>query len=276
MRSTRLRYSILLFLGLIPIILDACSSGASDPPVTPDTTIPSTLQVNVTIAEDQDASDGAYGKSVITLGFNTNETIPPSQVIFVNGESVSCKNNNHNNSITLGNFASYWFRVAIPYNSWYTCDYHYFLKGKPESANIFSFHAAKYPLSPVLLRPVNGNFQVRYTPGPTITNSSNCTVQVTANAPNGIVTGNTTSQNTTSQVEKIYSGEADVSSLNGLGNIVMIRSCIPFNINPHNAPECQCYGSISKFDAVKVTYTSTASYEVSWVSSGSPTQGTNS
>src|SRR5438477_10885222 len=109
MRSTRFIFSIVLFLVLAPIVLHACTSGGSDPPVTPDTTIPSTLQVTATIAENQDASDGAHGMSVITLGFNTNETIPPSQVIFINGESVSCKNNNHTNSITLGNFASYWF-----------------------------------------------------------------------------------------------------------------------------------------------------------------------
>src|SRR5207247_4575932 len=79
MRSTRFRYSIVLLLWLVPIVLNACASGSSDPPVTPDTTIPSTLQVTASIAEDQDASDGAHGKSVITLGFSTNETIPPSQ-----------------------------------------------------------------------------------------------------------------------------------------------------------------------------------------------------
>jgi hypothetical protein len=158
------------FVVLVPIILNACApgSGSSDPPVTPDTTIPPTLLVTASIAEDQDASDGAHGMSVITLGFNTNETIPSSQVIFVNGESVSCQNN----SITLSNFASYWLRVAIPYNSSYICYYHYFLNGKKESATIFTVHAAHHPLSPILLRPTNG------------------TVQATANAPNQNATGN--------------------------------------------------------------------------------------
>jgi len=257
----------------MPIVLNACASGGSDSPVTPDTTIPSTLQVTVTIAEDQEASDGAHGMSVITLGFNTNETLPSSQVIFTNGESVSCKNNNHTNSIALGNFVSYWFRVAIPYNSLYTCSYHYFLPNDPHNpqiATLFSFHAAQHPLTPVLLRPVNGNFQVRYTPGPTITDSSNCTVQVTANAPNQSASGDTVPQSGST-----YTG-SDASGLNGIGNIVMIRSCNPININPHNAPECQCNGSTSAFDAVKVTYTSTASDEVTWYPSSSPTQDTNS
>jgi hypothetical protein len=67
----RVKYFLLVFLGLAPIILTACASetGSSDPPVTPDTTIPSSLLVNVTIAEDQEASDGTNAVSVITLGF---------------------------------------------------------------------------------------------------------------------------------------------------------------------------------------------------------------
>jgi len=268
MRSTRLRYLILLLLVLVPILLNACASGSgsSDPPVTPDTTIPPTLQVTASIAEDQDASDGAHGMSIITLGFSTNETIPPSQVIFMNGESVNCEGNN--NSITLGNFSSYWFRVAIPYNSSYICYYHYLLNGQKVRTTIFTVHAAKHPLSPVLLRPANGNIQVRYIPGPEITNSSNCTVQATANAPNQSASGDTVPQK-----GDIYTGP-DAGGLNGLGDIVMTRNCTPINIH-NNSAECTCPPGTA-FAAVNVTYSSTASYEVSWFSSGSPTQGTNS
>ena len=274
MRSTRWRYFILLLLVLALIILNACApgSGSSDPPVTPDTTIPSTLQVTASIAEDQDTSDGTHGMSVITLGFSTRETIPPSQVIFINGESVRCKNNNQNNTITLGNFTSYWLRVAIPYNSSYTCDYYYFLNGQKKTATIFTVHAAKHPLSPVLQRPTNGNIQVHYIPGPEITNSSNCTVQVTANAPNQSASGDTFPQK-----GDIYTGP-DAGSLNGLGDIVMTRSCTPVNIvheNSNNSAECGCPPD-NTFATVKVTYTSTASHEVTWVPSGSPAQGTNS
>jgi hypothetical protein len=252
MRSTRLRYLILLLLGLVPIMLNACASGSgsSDPPVT------------ASIVEDQDASDGTHGMSVITLGFSTRETKPPSQVIFTNGESVNC--NNNNNSITLGNFTSYWFRVTIPYNSSYICYYHYFLNGLKKSATIFTVHAAQHPLSPVLKRPTNGNIQVHYIPGPTITNASNCTVQVTANAPNQSASGDTVPQK-----GDIYTGP-DAGGLNGSGDIVMTRNCVPINFNHDN--DADDHGST--FAAVNVTYTSTASYEVSWFSSGSPTQGT--
>jgi hypothetical protein len=255
---------MLLFLLFAPIVLNACSSGGSDPPVTPDTTIPSTLLVTVTIAEDQEASDGAHGMSVITLGFSTNETIPPSQVIFISGENVIC----NGSGIALGNAVSYWVRVAIPYDTSYTCLYHYFLHGNPhiQTATIFNVHAASAPLSPVLHRPVIGGFQVHYTPGTTITHSSNCTVQVTANAPNQSASGDTVPQSGST-----YTG-SDASGLNGLGNIVMTRSCIPISYNHDNDAD----DTGLTFAAVNVTYTSTASYEVSWVPPGSPTQGTNS
>lgn len=271
--SSLIRFFILLFLGFVGLMLivSAFAHGAADP-VTPDITVPSTLQVTVTIAEDQDASDGTHGKSVITLGFDTNEVIPPETAIFTHRESVNC----NGSTMVLGSATSYWFRVAIPYNSWYTCSYHYFPQNNPHSsqtATIFSVHAGQDPLSPVLLRPVSGNFQVHYTSSQAITNASTCTVQVTANAPN-----QSTSGDTVPQKGNMYIG-SDAGSLNGLGNIVMKRSCVPINFNNHNPvsnAECPCNGSPPPFDAVNVTYTSTASYEVSWYSTGSPTQGTNS
>jgi hypothetical protein len=267
MRSRQFIFSILIFLGLVPIILYARSAGASDPTVTPDITIPSTLKVKVTIAEDQDASDGAKGKSVITLGFSTNEISETNTVIFTHGEWISC----NGSKMTLGNATNYWFRVDIPYNSWYTCDYHYFLNGQSTPTNIFSVHAAQDPLSPVLLRSVSGNFQVHYTSSQAITDASTCTVQVTATAPN-----QSTSGDPLPQKGDTYAG-SDASGLNGLGNIMMERSCVPINFDYHNAVgDCQCNGSPTKFDAVNVMYTSTASYEVLWHSPGSPTQGTSS
>ena len=71
----------------------------------------------------------------------------------------------------------------------------------------------------------------------------------------------------------IYTGP-DAGGLSGLGDIVMTRSCTPVNIH-NNTNECACPPGTA-FAAVNVTYSSTASYEVSWVSSGSPTQSTSS
>ncbi len=47
-------------------------------------------------------------------------------------------------------------------------------------------------------------------------------------------------------------------------------------MNPDHAYDNDADDTGLTFAAVNVTYTSTASYEVSWFSSGSPTQGTNS
>lgn len=248
MRSTRLRYSILLFLGLVPIILHACSSGASDP--TPDTTIPSTLQVTVTIAEDQDASDGANGKSTITLVFNTNEVIPPDIVNFINGESVDC----NGQKINLTGAPSYPVRIDIPNNPpGYECVYHYPLHASP--APIFMVHAAQKPLSPKLLRPVGSNpIRVSYTPDYSITKSSNCTIQVGAYAANGSATGNPAPQN-----GNIYTGPS-VGGLSGRGYLVMTRTCNPVKYENNNKND----DSSSKFDALDVTYMSTATVEVTW------------
>jgi hypothetical protein len=276
MRSPRMRYSILLLLALAPILLNACAfgSGSSDPPVTPDTTIPPTLQVTASITEDQDASDGMYGSSEVTLQFSTNEVTETNTVIFTHGETLYCYFNNHQRSFALGSATSYSFHVAIsslPFT--YKCDYHYFLNGQPKAGNIFIFNSPHYLLSPVLQRPVgnNSNFKVIYHPSNPSPNVKTCTIQVTANAPNGSVNGDTLSQD-----GNTYTGP-DVSSLNGLGNIVMTRTCTPIHIvdGNNNSAECGCPPD-TKFAAVNVTYTSTASNEVSWVPPSTPSQSTTS
>jgi hypothetical protein len=274
MRSTRIRYSIVLFLVLVPIVLNACESGPSDPPVTPDTTIPPTLQVIVTINEDQEASDGKYGSSGVTLQFSTNEIAETNTVIFTHGEKIYCFFNNQQRTFVLSNATSYSFHVAIsslPFT--YKCDYHYSVNGNLKSSRIFIFNSPQKPLAPVLQRPVgsNSNFKVSYNPGNPSPNTKTCTVQVTANAPSGTVTGSIVSQG-----GNMYTGP-DVSSLSGLGNIVMTRICTPINIvhNSNNTAECSCPPGTT-FPVVNVTFTSTASYEVSWVPPSTPSQSTTS
>jgi hypothetical protein len=92
MRSTRFRYSILIFVGLTALALNACAPLAGADPVVPDTYVPPTLQVIVTINEEQEASDGKYGSSTVTLQFITNEIAGNNFVTFdSNGqEYVKC------------------------------------------------------------------------------------------------------------------------------------------------------------------------------------------
>ena len=158
----------------------------------------------------------------------------------------------------LTNLTSYAFHIAIPNNPFtYKCDYHYSLNSTPERSNIFMFNSPQKPLLPVLQRPVdNSNFKVSYNPGNPSPNVKSCMVQVNAIAPNGTVNGNNTSQNGTT-----YSGGVGVGGLMGLGNIMMTRVCTPVYFNHNNS--ANDHSSI--FDLVNVTFTSTASYEVSWV-----------
>jgi hypothetical protein len=147
------------------------------------------------------------------------------------------------------------------------------MNGTLKSSNIFIFNSPQKPLAPIMQRPVgnNSNFKVSYNPGNPSPNTKTCTVQATANAPNGTVTGDTVSQG-----ENIYTGP-DVSSLSGLGNIVMTRACIPINIVNHINPGAECGCPLdTRFASVNVTFTSTASYEVSWVPPNTPSQSTSS
>jgi len=265
MRSLACKFSIVLFLGLIAMISSACAlDSASDPVVTPDTTIPSTLKVTVTVTEDQDASDGKYGSSNVTLQFETDEIAESNTVIFTHGERIRCffnnpQGNNQQGTTVLGDAANYSFHVTIPaIPLTYACDYIQSQNSNP--VLIFNITGSQNQLSPVLMRPVgnHGNFKVSYNPGFDITNSSTCKVQVIANAPNASITGSTIPQN-----GNIYTGP-DVSTLSGLGNILMTRTCTPITFNNDNDAD----DNGSTFDAVNVTYTSTASYEVSWVPPG--------
>lgn len=261
MRSLLCKFSILLTLGLIAVLLNACALDApSDPVVTPDITVPSTLKVTVTITEDQDASDGVYGSSDVMVQFSTTEIAESNTVIFTHGERIHCsfnnpQGNNQQGTMALGNAANYSFHVAIPSIPLrYECDYLHSQNSSP--VLIFNFTGSQNPLSPVLVRPVgnNSNFRVRYTPGPDITNASNCKVQVTATAPNTSVMGDFTSQN-----GNIYTGP-DVRGLSGQGNIAMTRICTPVTFSNDNDAD----DNGLTFNLVNVTYKSTASSEVTW------------
>ncbi len=258
MRSTLFRYSILLFLGLA-FILNACAPGdPGDPPVTPDTTVPPTLKVTVKINEDQDASDG---KSVVTLSFSSNEIKEDNSVIFTHGESVNC----NGITIDLGSAASYSVRMIIPPE--YTCDYH--LNNK-KPALIFSVPKRSH-LSPVLHLSVGNNpFIVTYNPDSV---ERRCPLQgVASDAANNISGPSVPSDG------KTYTG-VDVSSLSGLGILVMTRTCVPpqYNYDNHNKADdgCQCNGSPLTFDKLTLTYISTASDEVTWVPPNTPTISTS-
>jgi hypothetical protein len=263
MRSKRFRYSILLFLGLAAFILNACAPGAD--PVVPDTYVPPTLQVIVTINEDQDASDGKYGSSMVTLQFITNEIQGGNFVTFSNQESIKCNGINLN----LGSFGSsvttYSVHMIIPNNPpEYYCDY-YYPQDKSKPARIFTVPVLSQ-LMPKLQRPVASSSDIKVSYNPDNKPPHDCQVQVTANGGGQSATGNSVQED-----GGMYLGP-NVGSLSGPGNLVMTRTCMPpkDNYDHHNANDdagsgCQTTCSSSTFDKLNLTYKSTASYEVSWV-----------
>jgi hypothetical protein len=226
----------------------------------------------VTINENQDASDGKNGSSVVNLQFMTNEIVPSEFVTFGNQEYVVCIGINLN----LGSFGSsvttFSVHMIIPSNPpEYTCIYYYPMKGKTNSNTIFRIPVLNQ-LNPKLHKPVSSSsdISVSYNHDK---NQPDCQIQATAIAPNGNATGNSVAED-----EGFYpwpnGGSLNVGSLNGEGNLVMTRTCVPpneqFDHQNKAEDECQCNGS-SKFDKLTLTYKSTASVEVAWVPSNTPT-----
>src|SRR5258707_15171596 len=118
MRTSFSRYSFLLLLGFVALVLSSCAglAAAADPPpqVTPDTTDPSTLIVMMTINDDENATDGKVG---ISLQFATNEIKDANYIGFTKGEEVFC-----NGARLVFNAPAYTARVSAV-NGHFTCDY---------------------------------------------------------------------------------------------------------------------------------------------------------
>ncbi len=173
-------------------------------------------------------------------------------MIFTHGESVSC----NGKRITLGDATSYWVRIAVP--SMYMCNYIW----HGQSIPIIAVHN-RSRLSPVLHVPVANPFRVSFHPD---TIQLNCPIQVVANDAANNITGPTVSSDRNTYIAT----GTDVSTLNGAGNIMMTRTC-NWHLSDGNTGD-----NHADFDTVNITYQSTASYEVSWYPTSSPTQGTNS
>jgi hypothetical protein len=248
MRSRLYKHLFLLFLGVTSLVLNACILDPFGDPlsaVTPDTTIPSTLQVTVNINEDQNASDA---KSQVTLQFKTNEIKEDNYVIFTHGERVNC----NDRMIALGNSSRYSVRIDIP--PVYTCSYRW----NGMDYTIFN-ETSRDKLKPELKTPVgdNPNFKVWYYPDrPNLI----CPIQVVASDSLQNINGLPVPDN-----QNIYVGP-DVRSLRGTGSLVMTRTCVP-RLNVNNPDD-----NHRVFNRVSLTYTSTATLSVTWFPPSTPVQ----
>ncbi len=239
MRSLISRFSILLLLVLAGLIASSCVAEPPpviDPPaagiqVLPDTTDPATLNVTVTINEEQNDSDKL---SVITVQFSTIEIRNQNYVKFVNGEKVKC------NGVLLGFGDTAYSARVHPVNNSYTCTYRW-----ARGTSVIISVLARTQLSPALVPDASGHkFIVRYRPDQT----HRCPIQVAASDSSQAFSGPSVME----EGNGVYTGP-DRSALGGQGTLVMTRVC-----------RFKLIGSSTAFNTVGATYTSTATSEVVW------------
>jgi hypothetical protein len=227
-------------------IIPGMAASAADPPgptgLTPATTAPWSLDVNVTIKEFQDAPSHM---SEITLAFSTALIEDPQNFVIFDdsNEKVIC------NGVTtpLGDTPQYTF--SVPRNE-YTCTY-YGNDPHPSTLDIIAPTSAqmfdvplKNMLSPQLPSVSSSGFSIHYTPEPA---GSNCSISATATdrSNDSAVNGSSVAATT-----GIYNGP-DVSGLQGDGDVELTRTC---DVSPPS----------TLFHSMHVTYIATASIEVRW------------
>jgi hypothetical protein len=243
MRSFSLGAFLVLLVGLVGYLISsggspaavASDSPSSDLAVTPINTAPQTLNVTVHIDEDQNASDG---KAAITMDFSTMQISDGNYVRFTHGERVSC----NGISIALGSAATYTLRVRT--NTTYAC--YYLWNG--QSFLLTAVHA-RTQLLPVL-QPITNSSQFVVTYNPDVS-GYNCPVRVVAS--DGIQSVPSAGATPASEYESGTYVGPNVSSLNGQGTLTMTRTC-----------HFLLTGRYTAFNSVDITYTSTATINVTW------------
>ncbi len=243
MRTSFSRYSFLLLLGFVALVLSSCAglAAAADPPpkVTPDTTDPSTLKVMMTIIDEENATDGKVG---ISLQFATNEITNVNYIQLMTGEEVFC------NGVKL-TFKDpvYTARVSAE-NGKFTCDY--IRQGKSYSIS----ETARPLLNPrldhnsLLLHYDADSRQLGYCPMRVNTSDAN-----TTNAPDNFTEG--------------PSGSLQVNqgTLTGVGSLILTRICSSELTGHEASPDRGASHAATTFGDVKITYTSVWRLYVTWI-----------
>jgi hypothetical protein len=249
MRTLISRYFPLILLGLAVLFLARyAATQAADPPtqVTPDTTDPSTLKVMVAIDDDQNATDGKVG---ITMLFATDEISDVNSIKFIHGESVSC----NNTPLTLNN-SNYTARVTRPgINGYFTCIYT--RNGQPYQFVHLSVRSLLK--TPLLYIPQNP-FNIYYNPDKSDPQLSLCQMNVT-------LSDRSTTINIPPFPES-RSGDytTSITTLSGVGSLILTRMCPAHlrgiqtesdTVDPHAA---------IPLDRVDIMYTSTYRLYETW------------
>lgn len=204
--------------------------------VTPIDTSAGTLDAVVQINENQDATDGM---SDIVVQFGTRLIQEGNYVIFGHQEKVTC--NSGASVQALNDSPSYSFKVK---RGSYTCAYAGSAQGVGRLASVLMFAVqARSILAPQQLQTGESTYKVSYT-----RDSGDLACQITGEATDGV--GNDIIGSTSTSMLGIYAG-TPTANLSGDGQITLIRTCHWPHV--HDA-----------FDNIDLTYTSTASVNVTW------------
>ena len=242
MRISFSRYSLLLLLGFVALVLNSCNlPAAADPPpqVTPDTTDPSTLIVMMTINDDENATDGKVG---ISLQIATNEIKDANYIAFTKGEEVFC------NRVRLTfNALAYTARVSAV-NGRFTCDY-------VRNGTAYSISEPERPL----LKPVlaHNTFVLSYTPESR--GLSYCPMRVDLADP--------TPTNISYTFTEGASGRYTVnpSTLSGVGSLFLTRTCSHTLTGHATSSDTVDKHAATPFGSVTITYISIWRLFVTWI-----------
>jgi hypothetical protein len=245
MRTSFSRYSFLLLLGFVALVLNSCAGlAAADPPqvgtkVTPDTTDPSTLILTLAIDDDENATDGKVG---ITMVISTDEISERNHIQFLHGEKVFC-----NGVQLIFNDPNYSARLLRP-DQLFRCEY--VRNGRAYSIS----EPARPPLKPVLSH--DSKFVLSYTPESR--GLSHCQMQVdtsdanSANAPDKFTEGPSGSH------------QVNQGSLSGVGSLILTRTCGTHPKGIQTSSDTVDPHAATPFDRVDITYKSTYRLYETW------------
>jgi hypothetical protein len=252
MQTSFFRYYSLLLLGFVALVLSSCAglAAANSPQVgtkvTPDTTDPSTLILTLAIDDDENATDGKVG---ITMVISTDEITQQNYIQLTSREKVLC-----NGVQLIFNDPVYTARVFAINNS-FICEYvrngETYAIGIPERKH----------LSPSLEH--NSNLQnpqfiIDYTPDAN-TPDTRSSCKVTAQFSDS----SQTISNSVNDLTK-HSFTVTINSLSGVGSLIVMRTCIYNFKGTVTQSDTVEKNAAIPFGAVNITYTSTSRLYETW------------
>jgi hypothetical protein len=238
------RFFPLLLLGIAALVVGSFARALAVNPATkviPDTTDPSTLILALAIDDDENATDGKVG---ITMVISTDEIKQRNYIQLTSGEKIKC-----NGVQLMFNDPAYTARVFAINNS-FRCEYvrngQTYAIGIPERKH----------LSPNLEHNSNlqnSQFTIDYTP------DAGGSCEVTAQFSDS----SHTNSNSVNDLTK-HSFTVNINSLSGVGSLIMTRICTYTFNGIFTQSDTVDKNAAIPFDTVNITYKSTFRLYETW------------